>query len=101
MLYVAYYGVDQSQVQRQLAAPDVKGAQRALLLNGLARFPLTLLYCGLGLAVGAVYWNSEALRAAVPAGRLDYLVPRFIELHLPAGAPAGRSGPGCRRDRRR
>lgn len=85
VLYVAYYGVDQSQVQRQLAAPDVKGAQRALLLNGLARFPLTLLYCGLGLAVGAVYWNSEALRAAVPAGRLDYLVPRFIELHLPAG----------------
>jgi SSS family solute:Na+ symporter len=85
VLYVAYYGVDQSQVQRQLAAPDVKDAQRALLLNGLARFPLTLLYCGLGLAVGAVYWASEPLRAAVPPGRLDYLVPRFIELHLPAG----------------
>ncbi|MBE0546558.1 MAG: sodium transporter, partial [Rubrivivax sp.] len=85
VLYVAYYGVDQSQVQRQLAAPDVKSAQRALLLNGLARFPLTLLYCGLGLAVGAVYLASEPLRAAVPAGRLDYLMPRFIELHLPAG----------------
>jgi len=85
VLYVAYYGVDQSQVQRQLAAPDVKGAQRALMLNGLARFPLTLLYCGLGLAVGAVYWASEPLRAAVPPGRLDYLVPRFIELHLPVG----------------
>ncbi|HSQ72908.1 MAG TPA: sodium/solute symporter [Rubrivivax sp.] len=85
VLYVAYYGVDQSQVQRQLAAPDVKGAQRALMLNGLARFPLTLLYCGLGLAVGAVYWASEPLRAAVPPGRLDYLVPRFIELHLPSG----------------
>jgi len=85
VLYVAYYGVDQSQVQRQLAAPDVKGAQRALLLNGLARFPLTLLYCGMGLAVGAVYLASEPLRAAVPAGRLDYLMPRFIELHLPAG----------------
>jgi SSS family solute:Na+ symporter len=85
VLYVAYYGVDQSQVQRQLAAPDVKSAQRALLLNGLARFPLTLLYCGMGLAVGAVYLVSEPLRAAVPAGRLDYLMPRFIELHLPAG----------------
>jgi SSS family solute:Na+ symporter len=56
-----------------------------LLLNGLARFPLTLLYCGLGLAIGAVYAGSEALRAAVPSGRLDYLVPRFIELYLPAG----------------
>jgi SSS family solute:Na+ symporter len=85
VLYVAYYGVDQSQVQRQLAAPSVNDAQRALLLNGLARFPLTLLYCALGLAVGAVYWTSEPLRAAVPAARLDYLVPRFIELHLPAG----------------
>jgi SSS family solute:Na+ symporter len=85
VLYVAYYGVDQSQVQRQLAAPSVEDAQRALLFNGLARFPLTLLYCGLGLAVGAVYWASEPLRAAVPDGRLDYLVPRFIELHLPAG----------------
>ena len=85
VLYVAYYGVDQSQVQRQLAAPDVKGAQRALLLNGLARFPLTLLYCGMGLAVGAVYLASEPLRAAVPEGRLDYLMPHFIVLHLPAG----------------
>jgi SSS family solute:Na+ symporter len=54
-------------------------------MNGIARFPLTLLYCGLGLAIGAVYAGSETLRAAVPAGRLDYLVPRFIELYLPAG----------------
>jgi SSS family solute:Na+ symporter len=85
VLYVAYYGVDQGQAQRTLAAQDVPAAQRALLLNGLARFPLTLLYCGLGLAIGAVYAGSEALRAAVPAGRLDVLVPRFIELYLPAG----------------
>lgn len=85
VLYVAYYGVDQGQAQRSLAAQDVRLAQRALLFNGLARFPLTLAYCGLGLAIGAVYAGSEALRAAVPAGRLDYLVPRFIELFLPAG----------------
>lgn len=85
VLYVAYYGVDQGQAQRSLAAKDVPAAQRALLMNGLARFPLTLLYCGLGLAIGAVYAGSETLRAAVPAGRLDYLVPRFIELYLPAG----------------
>jgi len=85
VLYIAYYGVDQSQVQRQLAATDVRAAQRALLFNGCARLPLTLLYCGLGLALAAVYAGSEALREAVPAGRLDYLVPRFIELFLPAG----------------
>lgn len=85
VLYVAYYGVDQGQAQRSLAAPSVRGAQQALWINGLARFPLTLLYCGLGLAIGAVYAGSAALQEAVPAGRLDYLVPRFIELYLPAG----------------
>ena len=85
VLYVAYYGVDQGQAQRSLAARSVPAAQQALWLNGLARFPLTLLYCGLGLAIGAVYANSAELRAAVPSQRLDYLVPRFIELYLPAG----------------
>jgi SSS family transporter len=85
VLYVAYYGVDQGQAQRSLAARSVGAAQQALWMNGLARFPLTLMYCGLGLAIGAVYAGSESLRQAVPAARLDYLVPRFIELYLPAG----------------
>ena len=86
VLYLSYYGVDQSQVQRQLAAPSVRDAKRTLVFNGVARFPLTLLYALLGLAIGAVYHGSTELRAAVPEGRLDYLVPRFIELYLPAGA---------------
>lgn len=85
VLYASYYGVDQSQVQRQLAAPSVRDAQRTLVFNGLARFPLTLLYCGLGLLVGAVYHRSPELRAAVPLDRLDALVPRFVELFLPSG----------------
>lgn len=86
VLYLSYYGVDQSQVQRQLAAPTVRDAKRTLIFNGVARFPLTLLYALLGLLVGAVYHTSGDLRAAVPEGRLDYLMPRFIELYLPAGA---------------
>ncbi|MBA4137884.1 MAG: sodium transporter [Opitutus sp.] len=85
VLYLSYYGVDQSQVQRQLAAPSVRDAKRTLVFNGVARFPLTLLYAALGLAVGAVFHLSPDLRAAVPEGRLDYLVPRFIELFLPPG----------------
>lgn len=85
VLYVAYYGVDQSQVQRQLAATSVAGAQRALLFNALARFPLTLGYALLGLVLAVVWAASPALRAAVPPERLDLLVPRFIELHLPVG----------------
>jgi SSS family transporter len=85
VLYVAYYGVDQSQVQRQLAAESVGDAQKLLLFNGLVRFPLTLLYAALGLALAAVWAGSPTLRAAVPADRLDFLVPRYIELHLPVG----------------
>ncbi|MBI5258102.1 MAG: sodium/solute symporter [Burkholderiales bacterium] len=84
-LYVAYYGVDQTQVQRQLSAVNVQQAQWVLVANALARFPLTLLYAGLGLALSAVYARSPALQAAVPAGHWDYLVPRFAEMFLPSG----------------
>jgi len=85
VLYVAYYGVDQSQVQRQLSAASVPQAQRLLAANALGRFPLTLLYAALGLVLAAVYAQSDVLKSAVPAGRLDFLVPRFIEHFLPAG----------------
>jgi SSS family solute:Na+ symporter len=85
VLYLAYYGVDQSQVQRQLSAASVADARRALMFNAVARFPLTLLYALLGLALAAVWASSPELRAAVPPQRLDFLVPRYIELHLPVG----------------
>lgn len=52
----------------------------------MARFPLTLLYALLGLALAAVWASSPALRAAVPYDRLDFLVPRYIELYLPVGS---------------
>lgn len=86
VLYISYYGVDQSQVQRTLSASSVAQAQQALVLNGVARFPLTLAYAGLGLVLGVVLQQQPALREAVPAGRPDLLVPRFIELYVPPGA---------------
>lgn len=86
VLYVSYYGVDQSQAQRTLSATGIPGAQRALVLNGIARFPLTLAYAGLGLAIGAVAMKEPALRDAIAPNRPDLLVPRFIELYLPSGA---------------
>lgn len=86
VLYISYYGVDQSQAQRLLSAGNVAQARRALVLNGLLRFPLTLLYVGLGLALGAVFLQHEALRAAMVDARADTLVPRFIEMFLPPGA---------------
>jgi SSS family solute:Na+ symporter len=58
-LYMAYYGCDQSQAQRVLASRSAQDAQRVLLYNGLLRFPMVLLYCVLGLALG-VYASIDA-----------------------------------------
>ena len=87
-LYISYYGTDQSQVQRELSASSLGDTRRSLLLNGLARFPLTVLYILLGLAVGATYVHSVELRASIPVDHLDYLVPQFILQHLPPGIRA-------------
>lgn len=85
VLYVSYYGVDQSQAQRELSAPTTADTKRSLVFNGLARFPMTLLYLGLGLAIGAAYHASPELRAVVPDDHLDHLVPQFILHALPTG----------------
>lgn len=85
-LYTSYYGVDQSQAQRELSAPTTADTKRSLVLNGLCRFPLTLLYIGLGLAVGAVFANSAELQSLVT--KPDDLVPQFIIHHLPTGVRA-------------
>jgi len=92
-LYVSYYGVDQSQAQRELSAPTLADTKRSLIFNGLARFPMTCLYILLGIAVGAVFTSVPELREAVQAdfGRTqswDYLVPRFVLMYLPTGVKA-------------
>ncbi len=55
-LYTAYYGCDQSQAQRLLAAKGEAETRHILVLNGLLRFPLVLAYCfvGMGLAAYAI-----------------------------------------------
>ena len=84
-LYSSYYGTDQSQVQRALSTTSALAAKRSLLLNGLARFPLTLLYICLGLALIGAYYSSPVLQSAIPEDHLDYLVPKFILIYLPPG----------------
>ena len=88
-LYVSYYGVDQSQAQRELSAPTIEDTKRSLILNGLARFPMTLLYLVLGAAMGAAYYKIPELRTAVDAHeKIDFLVPEFILTQLPVGIRA-------------
>jgi len=87
-LYTSYYGTDQSQVQRELSAATTTDTKRSLLLNGFARFPLTVLYIMLGMTMWAVYKNSPELVSQVPYNKPDYLVPQFILLYLPQGLRA-------------
>jgi SSS family solute:Na+ symporter len=83
-IYTSYYGTDQSQVQRELSSKTVDETKKSLIFNGIVRFPLTLLYVGLGISLYAVYQTSPDLQNAVPVDKPDYLVPYFI-LMLPAG----------------
>ncbi len=84
-LYASYYGTDQSQVQRLLGTAHSRDAQRAVLLGGMLRLPLTLLYIGLGIAIGAVWQISPDLQAAVPMERVDALVPQYLLMFVPVG----------------
>lgn len=84
-LYASYYGCDQSQAQRLLAARSDDDARRALVLNGLLRFPLVLSYSLLGLLLAGLL-QVDAVFAARIAGRAnDSLVPAFMVSYLPVG----------------
>lgn len=84
-LYMSYYGVDQSQVQRELSASSIADTRRSLYLNGFARFPLTLGYVVMGLTLGAAFMASPDLRLHLEGKEYDFLVPTFVLHELPTG----------------
>ncbi len=84
-LYLSYYGCDQSQAQRLLTARDDGAARRALVLNGLLRFPLVLTYCGFGLLLAGLLRTDTAFAASMSSQPPDSLVPTFVVGYLPAG----------------
>jgi SSS family solute:Na+ symporter len=84
-LYLSYYGCDQSQAQRLLAAKSDGAAQRVLLLNGLFRFPLVLCYCFLGLLLAGLLQLDPAFAASLKGKPMDSLVPTFMITYLPLG----------------
>lgn len=84
-LYVAYYGTDQSQVQRLFSAKDLGVVRKTLLANGLIRFPITLLYCLMGLVIGTFALTNSTFLSSIPAGKPDLMIPIFIRDYLPHG----------------
>ena len=85
VLYVSYYACDQTQAQRSLSARSLGDIRKLLLANALLRFPVTLLYCLTGLAVGVIAAGNSAFLALIPEDRPDYLMPFFILEYLPNG----------------
>jgi len=84
-LYVSYYGCDQTQAQRILAAADDEQARRALVVGGLVRFPLVLTYCAFGLMLAAFLAATPDFAASLQGLPPDALVPRFLVTYLPSG----------------
>ena len=84
-LYTSYYGTDQSQVQRLFSAQDMGTVKKTLLFNGLLRFPITLIYCIMGLIIGTMVVTQADFRALIPADKPDLMIPIFIREYLPHG----------------
>ena len=96
-LYVSYYGCDQSQVQRLLSTASTEESNRALLINGVLRFPLVALYCAVGVGIGVYALNhadfvstlplthgQPQVNLAVPVYMIDSLPPGIVGLGLVA-----------------
>lgn len=108
-LYVSYYGTDQTQAQRTLSASSLKTVQQTLMVNGLFRFPVVLIYCIMGLLIGGLvsalpdyaaeisekslnyytdyYGSAEAgmLKFEEVGNKVDLMIPVFITRFLPHG----------------
>lgn len=84
-LYVSYYGTDQSQVQRLFSADSLSTVKKTLLANGLMRFPITFVYCMMGLVLGTVVATQPSFQALIPVDKPDLMVPLFIKTYLPHG----------------
>jgi SSS family transporter len=84
-LYLSYYACDQSQAQRLLTAENDGAARRALVMNGLLRFPLVATYCGFGLLLAGLLRTDPEFAGALTGRPIDSLVPVFVITRLPSG----------------
>jgi Na+/proline symporter len=84
-LYASYYGTDQTQAQRLLAARDQQTLRQVLFYNGVLRFPVTFAYCFAGLVLGVFVRRSPEFSSHIPREQPDLLIPVFVSKYLPHG----------------
>ena len=89
-LYMAYYGCDQSQVQRELSTRDIDATNKVLFINGIFRFPLVLLYCFVGVGIAVFAINHSDFISQLPVNdqgvaQYNLAVPLYMIQSLPTG----------------
>lgn len=88
-LYMSYYGCDQSQVQRTMSTKNIDTTNNALLINGILRFPLVMLYCLVGVGIAVFATNHIEFVDALPqtkgAPEYNLAVPLYMINELPTG----------------
>jgi SSS family transporter len=84
-LYASYYGTDQSQVQRLFSAQNMGTVKKTLFFNGLLRFPITFIYCFMGLVIGTLAITQTDFLQSIPSDKPDLMIPIFIRDYLPHG----------------
>ncbi|MGV3619805.1 MAG: sodium:solute symporter [Archangium sp.] len=91
LVALAYFGTDQSQVQRYLSGETLQQTRLGLLMNGLLKVPMQLLILSVGVLVfvyfqfnaSPVFWNKPELenaRRSPQAAQLATLEKRHDEL---------------------
>lgn len=85
VLYASYYGCDQTQVQRSLAASSIEQVRKMYVLNGIVRFFVTFTYCITGLVIGTFAMMTPSFHALIPDNQPDKMLPMFILNYLPNG----------------
>ncbi|XP_048258471.1 sodium/iodide cotransporter-like isoform X2 [Haliotis rufescens] len=75
--WMAYYSVNQCQIQRVFACPSLRKAQIAMWLNGLGLAVVVSLCCMIGVLLFAFYEGCDPLQLNL-IGETDELVPLYV-----------------------
>ncbi|WP_096437792.1 sodium:solute symporter [Alteribacter populi] len=80
-MHAAYFGTDQSQIQRVLTSKSLKESKMSLIVSGIFMFPQMLLFLFIGILLFAFYGQV----GHPDVDNLNELFPLFVVEYLPVG----------------
>ncbi|TGB02439.1 sodium:solute symporter [Halobacillus salinus] len=80
-LHAAYFGTDQSQIQRVLTSKSIRESKLSLVLSGVLMIPQMLLF----LLIGVLLYIFYQYAGDPNIDNLNELFPRFVVNELPVG----------------